>query len=77
MVHSAVHSEFVSLGFSRKCRASFPHNIIYQVVIDGEDGEYAEYEIEADSEEEASVIAQELAAENMIDIVYIQVYLYR
>lgn len=76
MVHSAVHSEFVSLGFSRKCRASFPHNI-YQVVIDGEDGEYAEYEIEADSEDEASAIAQELAAENMIDIVYIQVYLYR
>ncbi len=76
MVHSAVHSEFVSLGFSRKRRASFPHNI-YQVVIDGEDGEYAEYEIEADSEEEASAIAQELAAENMIDIVYIQVYLYR
>ena len=67
MVHSAVHSEFVSLGFSRKCRVSFPHNI-YQVVIDGEDGEYAEYEIEADSEEEASAIAQE-PAEKMLDIV--------
>ena len=42
MTHTAVHSEFVSMGFNRKRRVSFPHDI-YQVVVNGEEGEYAEY----------------------------------
>ena len=50
---------------------------IYQVVIDGEDGEYADYEIEAKSEAEAAAIAEQLAAESMINIMYIEVNLYR
>lgn len=45
MTHTAVHSEFVSMGFNRKRRVSFPHDI-YQVVVNGEEGEYAEYEVE-------------------------------
>lgn len=45
MTHTAVHPEFVSMGFNRKRRVSFPHDI-YQVVVNGEEGEYAEYEVE-------------------------------
>lgn len=41
MTHTAVHSEFVSMGFNRKRRVSFPHDT-YQVVVNGEEGEYAE-----------------------------------
>ena len=33
MTHTAVHSEFVSMGFNRKRRVSFPHDI-YQVVME-------------------------------------------
>ena len=32
MTHTAVHYEFVSMGFNRKRRVSFPHDI-YQVVV--------------------------------------------
>ena len=74
MTHTAVHSEFVSMGFNRKRRVSFPHDI-YQVVINGEDGEYIEYEIEADSHSEASAKAEALAADSFVDISYIEVYL--
>ena len=48
---------------------------LYQVVINGEDGEYVEYEIEADSHSEASAKAEALAADSFIDISYIEVYL--
>lgn len=48
---------------------------LYQVVINGEDGEYIEYEIEADSHSEASAKAEALAADSFIDISYIEVYL--
>ena len=72
MTHTAVHSEFVSMGFNRKRRVSFPHNI-YQVVVNGEEGEYAEYEVEADSYAEATA----MAADNMINISYIEVYLFQ
>ena len=40
-----------------------------------EDGEYVEYEIEADSHSEASAKAEALAADSFIDISYIEVYL--
>ena len=48
---------------------------LYQVVINGEDGEYIEYEIEADSHSEASAKAEALAADSFVDISYIEVYL--
>lgn len=48
---------------------------LYQVVINGEDGEYLEYEIEADSHSEASAKAEALAADSFVDISYIEVYL--
>ena len=41
----------------------------------GEDGEYIEYEIEADSHSEASAKAEALAADSFVDISYIEVYL--
>ena len=48
---------------------------LYQVVINGEDGEYMEYEIEAESHSEASAKAEALAADSFVDISYIEVYL--
>ncbi len=63
------------MGFSRKRRVSFPHNI-YQVIVEGEEGEYAEYEIEADSHSEAASLAESMATDSMIDIQNIQVYLF-
>lgn len=76
MTHTAVHSEFVSMGFNRKRRAAFPHNI-FQVVVNGEDGECAEYEVEADSYAEATAIAENLASDSMINISVIEVYLFQ
>ena len=43
--------------------------------VKGEDGEYLEYEIEADSYAEASAKAEMLAADAMVDISYIEAYL--
>ena len=49
---------------------------IYQVVVNGEDGEYTEFEIEAKNENEAQAIAERLAAESMVNIMYIEVNRY-
>lgn len=76
MTHTSVHSEFVSMGFNRRRRAYYPHNI-YQVIVNGEEGECCEYEIEADSYAEATSTAESLAADNMINISYIEVYLFQ
>ena len=76
MTHTAVHSEFVSMGFNRKRRVSFPH-FIYLVGVNGEECEYAEYEVEADSYAEATAMAENLAADSMINISYIEVYLFQ
>lgn len=46
----------------------------YQVVVNGEDGNYQEFEIEAYSENEAHQIADSIAQENMIDVTYVEVY---
>ena len=46
----------------------------YQVVVNGEDGNYQEYEIEAYSENEAHQIADSIAQESMIDVTYVEVY---
>ena len=76
MTHTALHAEFPSMTNKRSRRAYFSKNL-YQVVVDGEEGEWREYEIEADSVSEASAIAEQLAADEMINIIYIEVYLYQ
>ena len=51
----------------------YPGNI-YNVVINCEDGEYYSYEVEADSFNEATKIAEEMALDLMADITFIEVY---
>ena len=75
MTHTSLYSEFLSINENRS-RKSFYSKNIYQVVVNGEDGEYTEYEIEAKSKEEAHAIAERPAAESMINIMYIEVNLY-
>ena len=73
MVHTTFNSEY-HFG-KRSSRQVEMSSNLYQVVINGEDGEYVEYEIEADSHSEASAKAEALAADSFIDISYIEVYL--
>lgn len=73
MVHTTFNSEYhFCKRSSRKVALS---SNLYQVVINGEDGEYIEYEIEADSHSEASAKAEALAADSFVNISYIEVYL--
>ena len=73
MVHTTFKSEYhFNRRSSRQVELS---SNLYQVVINGEDGEYVEYEIEADSHSEASAKAEALAADSSINIIYIEVYL--
>lgn len=73
MVHTTLKSEYHF--YKRSSRQVELSSNLYQVVINGEDGEYVEYEIEADSHSEASAKAEALAADSFIDISYIEVYL--
>ena len=73
MVHTTFNSEY-HFGKRSSRQVELSSNL-YQVVINGEDGEYIEYEIEADSHSEASAKAEMLAADAMIDISYIEAYL--
>ncbi len=73
MVHTTFNSEY-HFGKRSSRQVELSSNL-YQVVINGEDGEYIEYEIEADSHSEASAKAEALAAESFVDISYIEVYL--
>lgn len=73
MVHTTFKSEY-HFGKRSSRQVELSSNL-YQVVINGEDGEYIEYEIEADSHSEASAKAEALAADSFIDISYIEVYL--
>jgi len=73
MVHTTFNAEYrFNRRSSRQVELS---SNLYQVVINGEDGEYIEYEIEADSHSEASAKAEALAADSFINIIYIEVYL--
>ena len=73
MVHNTFNSEYpFGKRISRQVELS---SNLYQVVINGEDGEYIEYEIEAESHSEASAKAEALAADSFVDISYIEVYL--
>ena len=47
---------------------------LYMVIVNGEEGEYYEYEIEAESYTQASEIAESLAADNLVNIQYIEAY---
>lgn len=47
---------------------------LYQVVVNTEEGEYYEYEVEADTFAEATAQAEEMANSLMADITYIEVY---
>lgn len=73
MVHTTFNSEY-HFGKRSSRQVELSSNL-YQVVINGEDGEYIEYEIEADSHSEASAKAEAHAADSFIDISYIEVYL--
>lgn len=73
MVHTTFNSEY-HFGKRSSRQVELSSNL-YQVVINGEDGEYIEYEIEADNHSEASAKAEALAADSFIDISYIEVYL--
>lgn len=73
MVHTTFNSEY-HFGKRSSRQVELSSNL-YQVVINGEDGEYIEYEIEADSHSEASAKAEALTADSFIDISYIEVYL--
>ena len=73
MVHTTFNSEY-HFGKRSSRQVELSSNL-YQVVINGEDGEYIEYEIEADSHSEASAKAEALAADSFADISYIEVYL--
>lgn len=73
MVNTTFNSEY-HFGKRSSRQVELSSNL-YQVVINGEDGEYIEYEIEADSHSEASAKAEALAADSFVDISYIEVYL--
>lgn len=73
MVHTTFNSGY-HFGKRSSRQVELSSNL-YQVVINGEDGEYIEYEIEADSHSEASAKAEALAADSFVDISYIEVYL--
>lgn len=73
MVHTTFNSEY-HFGKRSSRQVELSSNL-YQIVINGEDGEYIEYEIEADSHSEASAKAEALAADSFVDISYIEVYL--
>lgn len=73
MVHTTFNSEY-HFGKRSSRQVELSSNL-YHVVINGEDGEYIEYEIEADSHSEASAKAEALAADSFINIIYIEVYL--
>ena len=51
----------------------YPGNI-YSVVINCEDGEFFEYEVEADTFAQATEIAENMANDLMADITFIEVY---
>ena len=56
--------------YSKRC---YPGNI-YSVVVNCEDGEYYEYEVEADTFAKATEQAEQMALDLMADITFIEVY---
>lgn len=46
----------------------------YSVIVNGEDGDFQEFEIEATSDEEAHGKANDIALNSMTDVTYVEVY---
>ena len=69
MTTSIQTTAFDSQTISRHKRSS-----LYTVVVNGEDGNYKEFEIEASSESEAHQKANSIALSCMIDVTYVEVY---
>lgn len=61
-------------GFAKRSRKShlFSNNL-YQVEVNGEDGDYITFEVTADSCAEATAIAERMAMDVMVDIQYVTV----
>ena len=71
MVHTTLTAE---LPFGTRSSRHSRINNLYQVIVNGEDGEYYDWEIEADSYGEASAKGEEFARDLLVDIQYIEVY---
>ena len=71
MVHTTLTSE---LPFNSRSRRHYKIHNLYQVTVNGEDGEYYEWQIEADNYGEASAKGEEFARDLMVDIQYIEAY---
>lgn len=69
MTHN-IQTSFFTHG---RLHSHFAGNL-YKAVVNTEDGEYYEYEIEADTFAEATAQAEEMANSLMADITYIEVY---
>lgn len=69
MTTSIQTSAFDFQTISRRKRTA-----LYSVIVNGEDGNYQEFEIEAGSESEAHQKADSIAQECMIDVTYVEVY---
>lgn len=67
---TTIQTSALTTQFTRKGR----HADTYMVVVNGEDGNYQEFEIEARSEQEAHSKADAIALGCMIDVTYVEVY---
>lgn len=70
MVHVTLESE---MSFASRRHRHMTSSNLYRVVVNSEEGEYFEYEVEADSFSDASRQGECLAA-GMLDVQYIEVY---
>ena len=74
MTTTVQHHIATSSNESKRTRRSFLFSQnIYQVEVNGEDGECLTYEIMADSCAEATATAENLASDSMVNITYISV----
>lgn len=70
MVHVSLQSQ-INFGYRRNY--FWTSTNLYRVVVNGEDGEYYEYEVEAESFSDASRQGESLAA-GVVDVQFIEVY---
>lgn len=70
MVHVTLESK---MSFGSRRQSYMTSYNLYRVVVNGEGGEYYEYEVEADSFSDASRQGESLAA-GMVDVQFIEVY---
>ena len=70
MVHVTLESK---MSFGSRKHSYMASSNLYRVVVNSEEGEYYEYEVEADSFSDASRQGESLSA-GMVDVQYIEVY---